>query len=120
MLFSPKVLDIIEPVVGDDAKDFQRMIYTQSLAYTSYTFPNIRELPVLGLQQIGGITDCRSLTKNSPQWLAECSKDDLQALFLLVIGTILAVGYTKPVTEFPLFPQNQVRKPFNKWLQILG
>jgi len=37
--------------------------------------------------------------KLKAQSLKDCSRDDLQALFLLVVGTILAVGYVEPMAS---------------------
>lgn len=35
-------------------------------------------------------------------------RDSGQVLFLMVIGTILAIGYTQSLTEYPIFPLNEV------------
>jgi hypothetical protein len=43
-----------------------------------------------------------------PQSLGKLSKNELQVLFLMLIGTILAVGYAQPVDEFPPFPPTEV------------
>jgi hypothetical protein len=114
---SPKFLDLIKPAVGDDAAtNFQRMMYAQTLAYHQSTSAGGQY--VLNMQQIGSMARHHWLAildqKLIPQSLANGSKDDLQALFLLIIGIILAVGYTKPVCDFPLFPRDQVRVLLNK------
>lgn len=69
-------------------------------------------MSILELQQIGAIAGQKILSaldyKLRPQNLAKSSKQDLEALFLVVFGTILAVGYTAPTMNYPAFPSTQV------------
>jgi hypothetical protein len=37
--------------------------------------------------------------KLKPDSLKACTKEDFQAFFLLIFGTILAVGYTRPALD---------------------
>jgi hypothetical protein len=100
ILSSPQFLDLVKPSVEDVTTDFHCMIYAISLAYTQPTAPDRHHLNIPELLQIGSMAGhqfLKSLDKRlKPQHLKDCSKDELQSLFLLVIGTILAVGYTDP------------------------
>jgi hypothetical protein len=103
-LSSPNFMELIEPHVGfENMLSFQRMLYAESLAYIQPTTEDQHHFSIRELQQIGAITGHSFLKflddKLRPQSLKHCSKEDLQALFLLVVGTILAVGYTDPVVD---------------------
>jgi hypothetical protein len=112
-LSSPQFLDLIKPTMKDDTyMYFQRMVFTESLAYTQATSQHRHFLSITELHQIGAIaghTWLKTLDeKVKPQYLSTCSKEELHALFLLLIGTILAVGYTRPAqVPSPIF--NEVR-----------
>lgn len=116
----PQFLDLVRSAMKDDNyMYFQCMIYAQSLAYTQSTSPHWHFLSVAELHQIGafaGHTWLKKLDeKLKPQYLSTCSKEQLHALFLLLIGTILAVGYTRPVqVPSPIF--NEVRHIFLTFL----
>jgi hypothetical protein len=73
------------------------MLYAESLAYTQPTSNNKDHLSVPELQQIRDIAGHNILIfldrKLKPESLWSCSKGDLEAVFLLVISTILAVSY---------------------------
>ncbi len=97
-------MELIEPHVGfENMLNFQRMLYAESLAYIQPKTEEQHHLSIQELQQIGAITGHNFLKfldeKLRPQSLQQCSKEDLHALFLLVVGTILAVGYTDPVVD---------------------
>jgi hypothetical protein len=101
-LSSPNFVELIEPHVGfDNILSFQRMLYAESLAYIQPTTEDQHHLGIRELQQIGAVAGHNFLKflddKLRPQSLKHCSKEELHALFLLVVGTILAVGYTGPV-----------------------
>lgn len=49
--------------------------------------------------------------KLKPYLLAACSSKDLQALMLLVFGTIFSVASATPAVEHPVFPTDEVRHP---------
>lgn len=49
--------------------------------------------------------------KLKPYLLATCSSQDLQALMLLVFGTIYSVASATPAVEHPVFPTDQVGRP---------
>ncbi|RFU34233.1 hypothetical protein B7463_g2186, partial [Scytalidium lignicola] len=100
-LSSPEFLETLKPYFEKDTLiSFQHMLHAQSLAYTQSTSQGTHFFSILELQQIGGMAGHnflkvldRSLRCQS---LASYSKEHLHALFLLIVGTILAVGYTKP------------------------
>jgi len=103
LLSSPRFIDLMEPYIGAEVGvNFQRMLYAESLAYTQRTTFKKHDLTIEELQQIGavgGYAILAFLDKNlKAEALRSCSKEKarLEALFLLVIGTILAVGYTSP------------------------
>lgn len=115
-LSSPQFLDLVRPAMKDDSYVyFQCMIYTQSLAYTQSTSPHWHLLSVTELHQIATLAGhiwLKTLEeKLKPQYLSTCSKEQLHALFLLLIGTILAVGYTRPA-QVPSRIFNEVRRLF--------
>lgn len=126
-LSSPQFLDLIKPSIKENTRiNFQRMIYAISLAYTQPTAPDRDDLSIEELHQIGSVAG-HGLLKElderlKPQSLNDCSGDDLRALFLLVFGTILAVGYTKPeISSKPaLEQQNQFKAMQYHLCQILA
>jgi hypothetical protein len=100
-LSSPQFLGLIKSSVEETARtDFHRMIYAISLAYTQPTAPDRHYLSISELYQIGSVAGHKFLKRLDKQLKAQhlknCSGDDLRSLFLVVIGTILAVGYTDP------------------------
>lgn len=101
ILSSPQFLELISPSVeGKSRTYFQCMICAITLAYTQKLAPDRHRQRIFELNQIGSIAGHELLKvldeKLKPQSLKDCSEDDLHALFLLVVGTILAVGYTEP------------------------
>jgi hypothetical protein len=103
-LSSPQFLELVKSSVQENTRvDFQRMIYAISLAYTQPTSPDKHFLTISELYQVGSMAGhgfLRNLDeKLKAQSLKDCSRDDLQALFLLVVGTILAVGYVDPMAS---------------------
>jgi hypothetical protein len=134
-LSSPQFQALVQPSrsFGDEASiNFQCMISAASLAHTQQNLPHARlnddssestKLPerskqgnnpiIMELQQIGAFAGHQFLIfldkKLTPQSLATLSKEDLQALFLIIMGTILAIGYAQPMKEFPPFPPKEVR-----------
>jgi hypothetical protein len=98
---SPSFQDLLCSSLDDNARiNFQRMIYAESLAYTQPTTSDKHPLSILDLGQIGataGHEFLKCLELNlKPSSLQNMRKVDFQALFLLLTGTILAVGYTRP------------------------
>jgi hypothetical protein len=123
-LSSPQFFDLVQPVVEDDMRmNFQRMIYGISLAYTQLTGADREHLHIRDLLQTGSIAGHSLLKaldeKLKPQSLKRCSRDGLQALFLLVFGTILAVGYTQ-CRELPQEWQCQFKPMQDHLCQILA
>lgn len=103
-LSSPQFLELVKPFVGENiSMDYQRMIYAVSLAYTQHTALDKHLLSISELLQVGslaGHTFLKFLDKKlETQSLNDCSRTDLQTLFLLVIGTILAIFYTEPAAN---------------------
>lgn len=117
MLSSPQFLELAKAFVEEETiKNFQQMLYAQSLAYTQPTAPDKHQLSVLELQQIAAIAGHNCLNfldaRLNPQSLspssAHSSKDHYRVLFLLIIATILAVGYASPTATHPEFPREKV------------
>ncbi|CZR64042.1 uncharacterized protein PAC_13939 [Phialocephala subalpina] len=95
---SPQFLDLVTSSLGKSVGiKFQRMLYAISLAYTQ---PTLHPLTLPEIYEVGCIAGHDFLTildeRLKPQSLKECSEAELRALFLVVFGTILAVGYTQP------------------------
>ena len=93
---------LLKPSIEEDSlTSFQRMLFAKSLAYTQPTTAVKHYLSVLELQLIGAMAGHHFIKildqKLKPQSLGAYSKDNLQALFLLVVGTILDVGYSEPI-----------------------
>jgi hypothetical protein len=121
---SPKFEQLVKPFVGEGpSRDFRCMIYAISLARTQQNSIRNHQFTVAELQTIGSLAGERCLhfleKKLTPQSLASLSKNELQALFLMVVGTILAIGYAQPVAESIPFPSNQVGS-FLNGIQILA
>lgn len=77
--------------------EFQQMMYAISLAYTQ---PERHCLSISEIHEIGCVAGHKFLKvldqKLKPEHLKHCSGDELRSLFLLVVGTMFAVGYTDP------------------------
>jgi hypothetical protein len=100
-LSSPEFLDLLEPYVDPEiGVSFQRMLYAESLAYVQQTADKKHTLSIPELQEIGALAGHNILSfldhKLRSDSLRACSKENLEATFLLLVGTILAVGYTCP------------------------
>jgi len=111
-LSSPNFMAIVEPYIGvNHMLSFQRMLYAESLAYIKPATENQQHFTTLELRQIGGTAGHNFLTfldkRLRPESLKDCSHESLQSIFLLVVGTILAVGYASQV-DFDLQPVNKV------------
>lgn len=101
LLSSPNFLDLVEPYVGAQiGVSFQRMLYAESLAYTQPISEENYHLSVPELQRIGAIAGHTILLfldwRHKPDSLRACSRETLEATFLLLAGTILAIRYTHP------------------------
>jgi hypothetical protein len=106
---SPDFLDLVTPYVGDEVGvSFQRMLYAESLAFTQPTSSEKHQLSVQELQQIGAIAGHNVLRfldrRLKSDSLRSSSKNALEASFLLLVGTILAVGYSYPSRDTGLTP----------------
>lgn len=88
------------------------MLFAEPLSYVQSTTSGGHILSIVELQQIGAIAGQKILStldhKLRLQKLAKSSKQDLEALFLVVFSPILAVGYTAPTMNYPAFPSTQV------------
>jgi hypothetical protein len=89
------------------------MLYAQSLAYTRSPISDTGYFSARELQQIAALAGHSFLLeldrKLTPTHLASCSQEGLEALFLVIFGTTLAVGYASPVAYSPPFPMQDVR-----------
>jgi hypothetical protein len=76
------------------------MVCTECLAYTQPLSGENQHLGVLELQQIGAVAGCHVLNffdrKVCPEFLRASSKATLETVFLMLVGTILAIGYSRP------------------------
>ncbi|KAE9365634.1 hypothetical protein N431DRAFT_286554, partial [Stipitochalara longipes BDJ] len=92
------------------SNNFQSMINAISLVHTQrrmrkkYMRPRI----LLALRKIGSLAGERVLCflekSLTAQSLGSLSRNEIQVLFLMIVGTILAIGYSQPITESPPFP----------------
>jgi hypothetical protein len=114
-LSSPNFMALIESHVGVGSMlNFQRMLYAESLAHLRPTAEDQQHLSTSELCQIGAAAGHSFLNfldkKLRPESLKSGSHEYLQTLFLLIVGTILAVGYTSPgVTNSKSFGEVGVR-----------
>ena len=76
------------------------MIYAIYLAYTQPTDPDRHHWSIPKLHQIGSLADYKLLESLDKcmklQNLKNCSGGELRSLCLMIIGKILAIGYTDP------------------------
>jgi hypothetical protein len=115
---SSQFQDMIKSLVSDDVStSFRLMLYAISLANTQQSSDHEYQLSVANLQKVGALAGkhCLRFLDNTltAASLAKIfkqrnGKEALQALFLLAVGTILAIGYAQPITESPVFPRNEV------------
>lgn len=78
------------------------MIYAISLAFTRHSTEVTNALDTSDLRRVGAVAGCDVLKyldgKMRPKALRKCAKEDLQTLFLLVLGTTLAISYIVPAS----------------------
>lgn len=126
IMSSPQFLAIIKGSIEDSiGVKFQRMIYAISLAYTQPTASDKHQLSTGELYQIGSMAGHDLLQyldeRLKPQPLSQCSQNDLRAMFLIVFGTILAVGYAIAEDLGPSREQkHQLKVMQNHLCQILA
>lgn len=101
ILSSPNFLELIKSSGGKVADSrFQLMMYATSLAYTRPTEPPLDTNDIYSIGCIAGHSFLNVLEEwLKPQLLQKCSQDGLRALFLMVFGTILSVGYCRPASD---------------------
>jgi hypothetical protein len=113
---SPQFAQLISPYVNEDTKTkFQQMVYAQSLVHTQINAPEGHTLSMLELQQIAAIAGHRKNIdiQTKPQILAQRrSREELLSLLLILIGTILAVGYTRPAEKFQPMASEEKQSSF--------
>jgi hypothetical protein len=104
VLSSPTFLNIVNSCGFGDIEFgavFQKVMYTETLIYTNGHEWNRPSFTIEDLKMIGALSGqqwLKLLEKQlKPHILASRTKEQLQLLFLLVFGTILAVGYTGPL-----------------------
>lgn len=98
-LWSPQFLNLDKNTMTNS----HRISYAESLAYTQADIKDNHSLNAFEIYQIGAIGGHELLNfleeKLESQALEGCSREDLQALFLFVFGTILAVGSTRLISS---------------------
>jgi hypothetical protein len=104
ILSSPTFLNIVNSCGFGDTKFgavFQKVMYTETLIYTNGHEWDRPSFTIEDLKMIGALSGQKWLEllekQLKPHILASRTKEQLQLLFLLVFGTILAVGYTGPL-----------------------
>jgi hypothetical protein len=110
---SPQFQNLITPLVGDAiSREFRCMVYAMSLAHTQQGATKKQQYTLLELQIMGLTAGEQFLPflerQLSPQSLANRSRYELQVIFLMIVGTILAIGYARPTVESPPFPSIEV------------
>jgi hypothetical protein len=106
-LSSNQFLGLVNSFIdGEASSEFQRMVYAISLSYTQQTALDKHYLSVMELSQIGAMAGHSFLKfldrRLTPEHLKNSSKSGLQCLFLLIVGTTLSVGYSRPIPVQPV------------------
>ncbi|KAK3364684.1 hypothetical protein B0T25DRAFT_576893 [Lasiosphaeria hispida] len=106
--------------------EFRRFLLATSLSHTGWRGRE-GELKPRDLAIIGHVSGYRLIKRLdrvlTPQFLAKCDKESCQVLFLLVLGTILGIGYSASTqTESPSFPSETLSAEFQQsptlWLAM--
>ena len=116
-LSSPNFAELIRAFVGPRfSSDFRQMMYATSLANNQRNYQWHDEIGFQELQHIGALAGNNILAELDrglcPQKLTRYSKHELESLFLVIFGTILAVGYAYPTGTTPIFPPQDVSFQF--------
>jgi hypothetical protein len=107
MLACPNFQDLLNSYGFGDGfgAAFQKMMFTGVFIYTASNrpYPMVEDMKLIGA--LSGQEWLELLEKQlKPHILASRTKEHLQLLFLLVFGTVLAVGYTIPLDfEDPIY-----------------
>lgn len=102
------------------ALNFRRLIYSTSLAHVYWSgLHHDHSLTLQDLHHVSYLAGCDLIDTLdiflSPQSLAESYIQRIQALFLLVFGTILAIGYSSRLTDSPPFPNDRNDSVTTDW-----
>ncbi|KAK0719167.1 hypothetical protein B0H67DRAFT_485823 [Lasiosphaeris hirsuta] len=106
--------------------EFRRFLLATSLTHTGWRGRR-GELKPRDLAAVGHVSGYRLIKRLdrvlTPQFLAKCGKESCQVLFLLVLGTILGIGYSASAqTESPSFPSETLTAEFQQsptlWLAM--
>jgi hypothetical protein len=111
ILSSSRFLDLIKPFIEDDTRaQYHRMLYAISLVYTHPAVTDMQQLTIPKMLQVGSMAGHNFLKildrLLKSQHLRSCSRDQVRSVFLLIFGSILAVGYMEPP---PSAPENLAR-----------
>jgi len=96
--------------------DFRRFLLATSLAHAGWRDGG-NSIKAHDLCAAGHLSGCQLLKRLdrilTPQFLARCDRESCQVLFLLVLGTVLGVGYSSSLLEdhSPQFPSAELLSP---------
>ncbi|KAK3389919.1 hypothetical protein B0H63DRAFT_556995 [Podospora didyma] len=120
---SRQMSDLLRPHLDDQITSQHRMlVYASTLAYVHSDY-GLREawegqLGQSDLHQVAYVAGhnlIRELDRIlSPTWIAKASKETVEALFLLTFGTMLAIGYSQPMSIGQDIP------PSTLWIAMQG
>ena len=85
-----------EELLDDDLlPEFQRFLLATTLAHSGWHARDMKRRELCAAGHISGYRLIKRLDRIlTPQFLSQCSQEYCQVLFLLVLGTILGVGYS--------------------------
>lgn len=107
-----------ESVDAELLRDFRRLILSTSLLHTSWGSLCPPELSKESLHEISHTSGSALLQRLerllSPQQIADCSMNSTRVIFLVLVGTILAVSYSSQSTTSPNFPSELLTPEFRE------
>ena len=96
--------------------EFRRFLLAKSLSHSGWRGgkEDVGHADLCGAGHVSGYRLLKRLDHIlTPQFLSKCDRGSCQVLFLLVLGTVLGVGYSSPVSEeSPTFPPETFHPKF--------
>ncbi|KAK3382064.1 hypothetical protein B0T24DRAFT_509 [Lasiosphaeria ovina] len=97
--------------------EFRRFLLATSLVHSGWHGDrNIRQRDLCAVSHMSGHRLMKQLDRVlTPQFLAKCGRESCQVLFLMVLGVVLAVGYSSAhTTDSPTFPPQMLSVEFQQ------
>lgn len=108
-----------ETVDAEMLREFRRLVLSTSLLHTSWGSglcpPELGKESLHEISHTSGSALLQRLERLlSPQQIADCGMDSTRVIFLVLVGTLLAVSYSSQSTTSPNFPSELLTPEFRE------